>query len=173
MTDGVVYKNETDTNEVASTIEIPKELARDLVISEVDVEGYSHVYTTPFVGDGKYQYQRVIIVDESNKQLYFYSVTRSGSYFTEYNYDYGDLDYKDSVTFKHMARNDYLSTRLTFHSDARYALVEATRKATTILSVTREETAWKNVSEVNEFFNKYNEYLREFFEYSIVGWRDD
>ena len=58
-----------------------------------DVEDWELIEETDWDDQGKYQYQDVIILKDG--QHYMFTIGRSGSYFSDYEYDYNE--YKDGM----------------------------------------------------------------------------
>lgn len=52
---------------------------------------YEVVERSPWEDEGKYQFMSVILQDKTDGTYWRYWITRSGSYFTEYYYDYSDV----------------------------------------------------------------------------------
>ena len=53
-------------------------------------ESLEHIETSNWEDDGKYSYCDVIFKYDS--KIYLWTITRSGSYFTDYYYDWEDID---------------------------------------------------------------------------------
>lgn len=72
------------------TREIEEQRARD-IINEGDCmeeEGITYHITEPWRDEGKYQYQEVVFQEEGFEGYWMLSVTRSGSYFSDYDFQY-------------------------------------------------------------------------------------
>ena len=55
-----------------------------------DVDGIEYIETTKWEDDGKYQYCTIIFKDLSDNKIYSAGVTRCGSYFSDYDFQFED-----------------------------------------------------------------------------------
>lgn len=87
--------------EKQASIKVSLEIAKTIV--EYDpgemYEGFMFIQRMESDDQGKYQYDRYIFLHIETKKFYMYSVQRSGSYFSEYNFEYGE-DRDSMVAFK-------------------------------------------------------------------------
>ena len=72
-----------------TTIKISKDEVQELVFGD-STELYEFVEGEEWVDDGKYSYCETIVRDVTTNQYYRFYVSRSGSYFTDYYYDWED-----------------------------------------------------------------------------------
>lgn len=71
-----------------NTISVTEKLLEALRMEE-DVEGYEWVESSDWEDQGKYQYQSVYV--KKDGKFYSFTVQRSGSYFSDYHYDFPEL----------------------------------------------------------------------------------
>lgn len=77
-------------------IKLGKETILNLIDESV-VGDYILITALPVIDHGKYQDEIYIIMNMVTRKFYKYICTRSGSYFDEYNYEYGE-DKENNVT---------------------------------------------------------------------------
>lgn len=73
------------------TLKVEESLVESLFNEEYEGEEWKLESKLPWIGDGKYSYGGIVVKRLPTKKYYMASLSRSGSYHSEYNYHFDDL----------------------------------------------------------------------------------
>lgn len=71
-------------------VKISKETLLNLIEGIDVVDGYIRIQELPTDDEGKYQHDGYVFMHIPTRKFYMYWITRSGSYFSDYDFQYGE-----------------------------------------------------------------------------------
>jgi len=77
-----------DTKKIKVTLDLIKEMTCSLV--GYKIEDFILIQELPVDDQGKYQHEGFVFLHVPSRKFYRYFCTRSGSYFSDYHYQYGE-----------------------------------------------------------------------------------